>query len=200
MNGMNALSRWSPSRIAIQRAAPRGTAVYASIHHLPMVATAVRLLILMMVTAGSQYSHHDLATHLARSYFASPQPSARREDVIKVAVRRDGSVFFRNSQIAVNDLPGRIREAVRSGSERKVYWAVDRRTRFSDVAPVLDQIRAAGIREISFLAERVPMRAASRVAVFRQTRPGLGLRETRDHPDGEGAFLARSRVHRSAAS
>jgi biopolymer transport protein ExbD len=158
MNRRKALSRWSPSRIAIERAAARATAVSASIHHLAMVSTSVLLLILMMVTAGSAYPHHVLATELARSYFATPEPSARREDVIKVTVRRDGSVFFRNSQMASNDLAVRIREAVRSGSERKVYLAVDRRTRFSDVAPALDQIRAAGITQISFLAERVPMR------------------------------------------
>jgi biopolymer transport protein ExbD len=58
----------------------------------------------------------------------------------------------------VNDLPDRTRDAVRSGSEREVHLAVDGRTRYSDLAPVLDQIRAAGITRISFLAERVPMR------------------------------------------
>jgi hypothetical protein len=65
-----------------------------------MVSTAALLLIVIMVTAGSAYPRHGQATDLARSYFAAPQPSARREDVIKVAVTRDGLVFFRNSKIA----------------------------------------------------------------------------------------------------
>jgi biopolymer transport protein ExbD len=158
MIGISMTTKWSPSRIAVQRATARCTAVTANIHHLPVVSTAVLLLIVMMVTAGSAYPHHGRYVDLPRTISATPQPLAHREDTIKVMVSRDGLVFFRNAQVPVNQLPGLIREAVRSGSERKVYLAVDGRARYSDVAPVLDQIRAAGITQISFLAETVPMR------------------------------------------
>lgn len=159
MNATNSLTRWSPSRIAVKRAAARGTAVSACIHHLPMVSTAVLLLVLIMVTAGAAYSaHHGRGADLPRTDSATPQASANREDTIKVTVTRDGKVFFRRTQVMANDLPGLIREAVHSGSERKVYLAVDARARNVDVATVLDQIPAAGITQICVLAERVPLR------------------------------------------
>ncbi len=144
-----------PSRIAAQSAAKRQTMASASVHHLPMVSTAVLLLVLMMTTAGWEYPLHGRYVTLPRALSAKPQPSARREDVIKVSVSRDGNVFFRNMQIAADDLPDQIREAISAGAERKVYLEVDSRTRYSDVAAVLDRIRAAKISQICFLAEKL---------------------------------------------
>lgn len=91
-----------PSRIAAQRAAKLRA----------MVSAAVLPLVLMMTTAGSEYSHHGRYVSLPRTLSAEPQPSARREDVIKVSVSRDGHVFFRNLQMGADDLPDRIREAI----------------------------------------------------------------------------------------
>ena len=54
-----------------------------------------------------------------------------------------------------DDLPDRIREAIGAGAEQKVYLEVDSCTRFSDVAAVLDQIRAAKISQIRFLTEKL---------------------------------------------
>ena len=120
-----------------------------------MVSTAVLLLVLMMTTARSEYPHHGRYVSLPRTLSAEPQPSARREDVIKVSVSRDGNVFFRNMQVGADGLPDQIREAIGAGAERKVYLEVDSRTRYSDVAAVLDQIRAAKISQICFLAEKL---------------------------------------------
>src|SRR5262245_25128026 len=159
MNGMSITTRWSPSRIALKRATARGTAVSARIDHLPMLSAVVFLLIAMMIaTALTSSRHRGWPMHIPQTFSAAPRPAADREDVVKVSVTRDGRVFFRNMQIVVNDLPDLIRKAVYSGSERKVYLAVDQRARYVDVAPVLDQIRAAGITQICFLAERMPPR------------------------------------------
>ena len=146
---------WSPSKIAIERAAGRGTAVSAGIHHPPMVSVAVMLLVVIMVAATS-LPHHGRYVDLPRTNSATPQPSARREDAIKVGIGRDGSVFFRNSQIDVKELANRMRESAQSAAERKVYLAVDGRTKCRDAEAVLDQIRTSGITQICFLAERLP--------------------------------------------
>ena len=159
MRGISVTTRWSPSRIAVLRTATRATAVSASIHPLPILSTAVLLLIVMMVTAAFASPHHQgLALDFPRAFSAVLQPAADRDDVIKVSIARDGNVYFRNAQIVLNELPERIRTAVQGGAERKVYLAVDGRARYVDVAPVLDQIRVAGITRVCFLAEKIPLR------------------------------------------
>jgi biopolymer transport protein ExbD len=47
-----------------------------------------------------------------------------------------------------------IRQAVADGAERRVYLQVDSRARYGRAEIVLDQIREAGIRDISVLAEK----------------------------------------------
>jgi len=99
-----------PSRIAAQRTAKLRT----------MVSTAVLPLVLMMTTAGSEYFHHRRYVSLPRTLSAEPQPSARREDVIKVSVSRDGHVFFRNLQMG--------QTICRTGSEKRLALAQSRKS------------------------------------------------------------------------
>jgi biopolymer transport protein ExbD len=59
----------------------------------------------------------------------------------------------------MNDLPAVLRERVKNGSGRKVYLSVDARARYGDAKTVLNQIRLAGIENVSILTAeklRVP--------------------------------------------
>jgi biopolymer transport protein ExbD len=78
-------------------------------------------------------------------------PGAGREDVMRIDLTRDGRVFFRSVQVTREDLPDVIRKGLHEGAERKVYLAVDARTRYSDVPPILDEIRLAGVDNVAFL-------------------------------------------------
>jgi biopolymer transport protein ExbD len=80
-------------------------------------------------------------------------PGARREDAIKICVMRDGASCFGYSRVKGNDLPDKIRDAVRNGAEKRIYLEVDARARYSDVSAVLSQIQGAGIQNLSTLAE-----------------------------------------------
>lgn len=82
------------------------------------------------------------------------QAAAVREDAICISVTRDGSVYFRDMRVLIEELPRAIRQAVRDGAERKVYLAVDARSKYGDTKAVVDKVREAGIHEITFLAER----------------------------------------------
>jgi hypothetical protein len=63
-------------------------------------------------------------------------PGALREDALRVALTRDGAIYFREHRIALEDLPNEIREGLRSGAERKVYIAVDARAKFGETCPL----------------------------------------------------------------
>lgn len=101
----------------------------------------------------------DLPTYypdLPKAYHPTPQAKAIREDAIFVNIMRDGTVFFlyygRATNVPVKALPEEIRQAVRSGSERKVYISADPHARYQGVEEVLKEIRSAGIEDVSFLA------------------------------------------------
>jgi biopolymer transport protein ExbD len=81
-------------------------------------------------------------------------PNSLRDDSMRIAITRDGRVFFHTSAVPCEDLPNLIREDVHKGAEHKIYLLVDARARYGDVEPVLDQVREAGILNLAILTEK----------------------------------------------
>ena len=73
---------------------------------------------------------------------------------MRIVVTRAGDVYFQNRRTSGDLLPEQIRESLKNGAERKIYLAVDSRTRYVDVESVLDNIRTTNIREICLVAEK----------------------------------------------
>src|SRR5262245_37359331 len=133
---MQSQSVWSPSRIAAKSTARRRSSYYVTLNLWPFVSVMVALLILFMVHTTTPHYHSGHPVDLPRARHAIAQPSAIREDSIRISIPRDGRLFFRNYQIQPQELSGMIRDAVKSGSEKKAYIAVDARTKYGDVTPV----------------------------------------------------------------
>jgi biopolymer transport protein ExbD len=93
-----------------------------------------------------------IAVDLVVSRHSHYLPAAMRDDAIKVILTRDGSVFFGNSKIHPDDLPDRIRDAVRNGAEKRIYLELDARARYGDINALLPQIQRSGIENVSILA------------------------------------------------
>jgi len=75
---------------------------------------------------------------------------------------RDGRVFLRYNHVAPENLPGLIHDALQEGAEKKIYLAVDARSKYGDAARVVEQISLAGIRQICLMAQKpTEQRAAS---------------------------------------
>jgi biopolymer transport protein ExbD len=115
------------------------------------VSVMLVLLFLLMPLAG--VDRRGPAADLFSVRHSTRMPGALKEDALKVVVTRDGTIYFREHRIALEDLPNEIREGLRSGAERKVYIAVDARAKFGDVPAVLDKIRLAGVEKVAFLTE-----------------------------------------------
>jgi biopolymer transport protein ExbD len=81
-------------------------------------------------------------------------PGAGREDAMRISITRDGKVYFRNHQVALDALPDEIQEGLRNGAERRIYLAIDARAKYGDAKAILVQIRLAGIENVSFLTEK----------------------------------------------
>jgi biopolymer transport protein ExbD len=80
--------------------------------------------------------------------------AADREDAMLIAIQRDDRVFFRTDPVRLSDLPGRIRESVSHGAERRVYIRADARAKYAWVAEVLDSVHTGGIEKVGFLVNQ----------------------------------------------
>jgi len=108
--------------------------------------------------ATSNQPHNRGGVDLAKSQHFKRLPGALREDALRVMVTRDGRFYWGNEGVGPEALPGRIREGIGDGAEKRVYILADARGRYADVKTVLDQIRVAGVERVSFLTFPAPPR------------------------------------------
>jgi biopolymer transport protein ExbD len=137
------------------RKRPRPSQLLNGIDFWAFLSVEVALLIIFLVNLPSPHDNRS-PVDLARTQHADPLPAALREDAMLVAVTRDGNVFYGTQQIQPNDLPTAIQDAVRRGSERKVYLQVDARAHYGDAVVVIDQVRQAGIENIGIITDQRP--------------------------------------------
>lgn len=78
---------------------------------------------------------------------------ANRSDAMIAVVTRDGKVYFDGDRVLPQELALRIRQCLRTGSERRVYLRADARVPYDAVKPVLEAIQSAGVEDISVLAD-----------------------------------------------
>jgi biopolymer transport protein ExbD len=64
-------------------------------------------------------------------------------------------VYFGNNKIPPRYIPDVVGEAVKAGSERKLYFAADAHSKYGDVSAIVDQIRLSGVSQICFLTEKL---------------------------------------------
>jgi biopolymer transport protein ExbD len=146
---------WSPSQAAARRAAKRKSTYYIAIDASAFVSVLLALLLLLIGdTTPDRYQKGSVDLAVAKN--AVLQTDALREDAMRVAVARDGRIYFRQTNIGPDELAVLIRKALDEGSKRKIYLAVDRRAKNGDVRGTLEQIQLSGITDVVILAERTP--------------------------------------------
>jgi biopolymer transport protein ExbD len=132
---------------------PRPSQLLNRIDFWAFLSIEIVLLIIFMVHVPSN-PYHRAPIDLAAVDHARPMPGAIREDALLITVTRDGRVFYGTYQMQSGDLPPAIQEAVRRGSERKVYLKVDARAKYGDAVVVMDQIQHAGIQNVGIITEQ----------------------------------------------
>jgi biopolymer transport protein ExbD len=115
----------------------------------------VLVLLIVFMMYAPQHGNYVFDPYTTRH--ATLMPDALRDNALRVIVTRDGSVYFGNGRIALEDLAEQVRQRLRGGAQNKIFLVVDQRARFGDFSPVLDEVRHAGIRNIAFLAENPVM-------------------------------------------
>jgi len=122
--------------------------IYWRIDAYPFVGVNLALLVIFMIVPGITPLH-------------SSGPELP-EDAQIVSVRRDGRIFYGNTVIAVDELPDRIRESIKNGTDRIGSEGLcpcrcSRNARCGGIQRVLDEIRKTGVQNICFFAEKVSL-------------------------------------------
>jgi len=142
---------WSAQRRVKARAAKRRPALFCRIELIPLLGILIALLVIFMVNPPPP--HHGNYVDMVKSSHSVYQHLAIRDDAMRVVIARDGVVYFGNMRINADELPDQIRARLGHGTERKVYLTVDARARYGRVAAVIDEVRLAGLQNITFITE-----------------------------------------------
>ena len=144
---------WSPSGRNNQRALRRANQYFCHLDDALLSFVMVFLALLIIEMLWAPLLRYRGLMPLVKSSHAVSTPGAQREDAIHVAVSASGDVYFGISKIESADLPVKFREALQAGAEKRIYLGVDARAHYGDVKLVLDEIRLAGITNVTFITQ-----------------------------------------------
>jgi biopolymer transport protein ExbD len=150
-----------PSVASRRRITKRQSKYYCWMDHSALLAVGLVILIAFMLNPQVVEGPHGGAVDLAKSAHSRLMPFAVGEDALRVAVTRDGRVYFGSFGTAYGQLSDQLRDGVRAGAENRVYLLVDSRAKYIDVKPVLNEIGLSGVRNIGVLTDPVPAKGAN---------------------------------------
>jgi biopolymer transport protein TolR len=117
-------------------------------------AAVMLALVWMFLARYAVVDHYDkIPVDLAHVSHPSPMPKELREDVMEVAITRDGQIYYGIDHIRIDQLPDAIRKSLSQGSERRVYIRADMRARYGAVKQVVDQARSAGVQDVVLVVD-----------------------------------------------
>ena len=122
---------------------------------LVMALVVFAVLACCMTTMGYHHSGEaiDLPKVLHPSSVGGLTWGVNRHDAMIISVSRSGGIFMQNDRVPSSALAAKIHQRVSEGAEPKIYIRADARARYSSVKSVLDEIQAAGVKDVSFLAD-----------------------------------------------
>lgn len=127
--------------------------VVADINVTPMVDVMLVLLIIFIVV--TPMLSKGVSVDMAKTRNPTPMQNADKEDAVLVAVTRDGKTYLGNTQMAADQLPGKVKDLLTNKLDKTVYVRADARARYEKVAEVVDNLRAAGVDQLGLLTEQL---------------------------------------------
>jgi len=122
-----------------------------------VMAVVVFLLLIVFMTATPMITHF-VSVDLPRvSQPVSIPRLSDDEDVMEVAITRDGRVYFDGLPVSADMLPERIQVRMTHYAvdwNWRVYIKADGRARWSAVRPVLEGVRTTGFHRVTFLVDQ----------------------------------------------
>jgi len=124
--------------------------VMADINVTPLVDVMLVLLIIFMIAAPML--HQGIEVALPRAD-AAPLP-LRMEDPLVLSVDRDGKVFLRETQVAVEDLVDQVKAQTAARGDDSVFLKGDREVSYGRIMEVLDVLHQGGIVHVGMVTDQ----------------------------------------------
>jgi len=119
----------------------------------PMVDVMLVLLIIFMVI--TPMLSKGVTVELVRTSHPIAMQAADKSDAILVAVTRDGKVYLNTTQMAAEDLPGKVKDLLTNRINKMVFIKSDTRAKYDKVVTVVDNLRAAGVDQVGLLTDQI---------------------------------------------
>ena len=126
--------------------------VVATINTTPLVDVMLVLLIIFLITIP--VVTHSVPLNLPKESIVARQSKPQN---IVISVDRGGDVFWNRQPVADSDeLFRRLRQAASSVPQPEVQIRGDEKVRYESIGRVLDQVKRASIRNVSFITQPPP--------------------------------------------
>jgi biopolymer transport protein TolR len=117
----------------------------------PFVDVMLVLLIVFMVTAPLLSA--GVPVNLPE---ANAKPLALEKEPIAVTIDGDGRVFIKETEVALDELIGKLSDAVGGNLDQRIYIRGDRSVSYGTIMRVMGDINGAGFRNIGLVSLKEP--------------------------------------------
>ena len=108
----------------------------------------VLLIIFMIVTPLVQKG---VDVQLPNAQFTSPMPDSPE---IILSIKKDGTLYLKDSKIALENLQNALEEALLTATEKKLFLRADQDLEYGKIVDILDLIRDSGIDVMGIITEK----------------------------------------------
>lgn len=130
---------------------PRKATDADSLNIMPLIDVVFLLLVFFLVATSFQQVQRELQVDLPSAKSAGKVSMDIQP--ISVTVGREGVITMAGKDVAIEDLPGRLKEAVASAKKPRVFVRGDSKTFHENIVSVLSACQEAGISDVSLATE-----------------------------------------------
>jgi biopolymer transport protein ExbD/biopolymer transport protein TolR len=119
----------------------------AEINITPLVDVVLVLLVIFMITAPVLQSGIEVAVPKTRTV------KEITEQRVVVTINRDQEVFLGDQRVNIHELTKKLRDSGVDPAHKVIYLRADQRVPFGAFATVMDEVKQAGITNISIVTQ-----------------------------------------------
>jgi len=119
----------------------------------PLVDCMLVLLIIFMVI--TPLLQKNISVDLVQARNPRAMPDDEHEDVLEIAITRDGKMYLRRNPIQADEITPKIRDLIAGKLDKTVYLRADSRAKYGDVEKAVMAVRAAGVDSLALITQRL---------------------------------------------
>jgi biopolymer transport protein ExbD len=119
----------------------------------PLVDCMLVLLIIFMVI--TPLLQKNISVDLVQTRNPRAMPDDEHEDVLEIAITRDGKMYLRRNPIQADEITPKIKDLIAGKLDKTVYVRCDSRAKYGDLEKVVMAVRAAGVDSLALITQRL---------------------------------------------